>query len=188
MKQPAVVETKKDSQASRALKSLKTDTKAPHVESGTRRRQSATVPICDIEGTNCQEIPTFARFGATRPSRCSQHKMPPMVKVSLVQPSQSKKSDKNVLGKNLQLKTLLCPQLTFWKNVPSHPPTEVLLGNRWVTFSENRPVQPKLTFETKKHASRGQHIRIKHKMTTVFLFCVQITQKKKKNRTRNIHL
>ena len=73
---------------------MKIDTKALRVESGTRRHQGGTAPICNIEGANCQETPTFTRFGAKRPSQCFQHRMPQMVKVSLVQP-QTKKSDEH---------------------------------------------------------------------------------------------
>ena len=56
-----------------------TDSKAGKAEVGSRRSNTGKKLRCDIEGTSCTVLPTFARLGATIPTRCIAHKMPDMV-------------------------------------------------------------------------------------------------------------
>ena len=58
---------------------MKTDTKTALVKVGTKRSATKKQPKCDIEGINCEEVPTFARLGASHPSRCVKHRVPAMV-------------------------------------------------------------------------------------------------------------
>ena len=52
---------------------------AGKAEVGSRRSHTAKKLKCDIEGTSCTVVPTFARLGAAVPTRCIAHKMPDMV-------------------------------------------------------------------------------------------------------------
>ena len=63
----------------RSVKALVTDSKAGKAEVGSRRSHTAKKLKCDIEGTSCTVVPTFARLGAAVPTRCIAHKMPDMV-------------------------------------------------------------------------------------------------------------
>ena len=56
-----------------------TDSKAGKAEVGSRRSNTGKKLKCDIEGISCDVLPTFARLGATIPTRCVAHKMPDMV-------------------------------------------------------------------------------------------------------------
>ena len=74
--QPAVPSKPKNS---RSVAALKTDTITALVKVGTKWSATKKQPKCDIEGINCEEVPTFARLGAAQPSRCVQHRVPDMV-------------------------------------------------------------------------------------------------------------
>ena len=56
-----------------------TDSKAGKAEVGSRRSNTGKKLKCDIEGISCDVLPTFARLGATIPTRCVAHKMSDMV-------------------------------------------------------------------------------------------------------------
>ena len=70
------------SKTGRVVKALKTDTViAKEPLKGSRRSQASTKnPKCDVEGMICKEAPTWMRLGAGRPTRCTAHKVPDMVK------------------------------------------------------------------------------------------------------------
>ena len=64
------------------MKALQTDTViAKEPLKGSRRSQASTKNTkCDVEGMICKEAPTWMRLGAGRPTRCTAHKVPDMVK------------------------------------------------------------------------------------------------------------
>ena len=70
------------SKTGRVVKALQTDTViAKEPLKGSRRSQASTKnPKCDVEGMICKEAPTWMRLGAGRPTRCTAHKVPDMVK------------------------------------------------------------------------------------------------------------
>ena len=127
-KEPAVVQTSKDPHNSRLLKSLKTDTNAPRVQSGTRRGQGGSAPTCDIDGANCQETPTYARFGSKRPSRCFSHRMPQMVKVSQVVHPQPKKADKQPIVQETSTAEADMPPPDIFEPCTQSAPDESAIG------------------------------------------------------------
>ena len=63
----------------RSVQALVTDSKAGKAEVGSRRSNTGKKLRCDIEGTSCTVLPTFAWLGAAVPTRCIAHKMPDMV-------------------------------------------------------------------------------------------------------------
>ena len=70
---------KKVIKPARSVQALVTDSKAGKAEVGSRRSNTGKKLKCDIEGISCDVLPTFARLGATIPTRCVAHKMPDMV-------------------------------------------------------------------------------------------------------------
>ena len=80
---------------------------------------------------NCKEIPTFARFGTSRPSRCAQHKMPQMVKISaIMQAPEPKKKDKQVtFEKKASTGDTLITTGDILEKCPQSPPDESAVGH-----------------------------------------------------------